>query len=100
MTKYTVKRVFVKILFDIDCSWTETAPSYRVFVNDELFSERTFIWRDKFLTETLQVEAEPGSYCVRVEALDGADFKITNRQIEHGPARWVDNDNVVIDHES
>lgn len=100
MTKYTVNRVFVKILFDIDCVWADHAPSYRVYVNDELFSERTFIWHEQYLTEILQVEAEPGNYCIRIESLDDRNFIVTNRQIEHGPARWVDNNNVVIDHES
>jgi hypothetical protein len=43
---------------DIHCEWAGTAPSYRVFVNDELFTERTFIWRDQYLTEILQISAE------------------------------------------
>ena len=103
--KYSVNKQFVKVLMDIHCEWTGTAPSYRVFVNDELFSERTFIWREQYLTEMLQISAEPGVYQVRLEALpcdpkkfavynskiefSSRRFDITNYQIEHGPAQWI-----------
>jgi hypothetical protein len=91
-----VNTQFVKVLIDIHCEWTGAAPAYRVFVNDELFSERTFIWRDRYLTEMLQISAEPGLYQVRIEAVQpvGGKFRIHNYQIEHGPAQWI-NDGVL-----
>lgn len=95
------------MLMDIHCTWTGNAPSYRVYVNDELFSERTFIWRDRYLTELLQISAEPGIYQVRVEAVphdpkkfalhnskiefNSSQFNVNNYQIEHGFAQWIDN---------
>ena len=38
-----METVFVKAMFDIDCEWSDTQPAYRVFVNDELFTERTWV---------------------------------------------------------
>jgi hypothetical protein len=108
--KYSVNKQFVKVLMDIHCEWTGTAPSYRVFVNDELFSERTFIWREQYLTEMLQISAEPGVYQVRVEPVlvaptesivqNSSHFDITNYQIEHGPAQWIGNGILEIKNES
>ena len=114
--KYSVNKQFVKVLMDIHCEWAGTAPSYRVFVNDELFTERTFIWRDRYLTEMLQISAEPGVYQVRVEPLpcdpkkfavhnskiefSSSQFDITNYQIEHGPAQWISNGILEIKNES
>jgi hypothetical protein len=89
-----VNTQFVKVLLDIHCKLKGSQfPAYRVFVNDELFSERTFIWRDRYLTEMLQISAEPGLYQVRIEAVQplGGKFRIHNYQIEHGPAQWINN---------
>ena len=91
-----MERIFVKVFFDIDCKWKVYAPSYRVFVNDELFAERTFIWHDAYLTEMLQIEAEPGQYRIRVESIDGGKFRISNHFVGHGPARWIDNETIEI----
>jgi hypothetical protein len=98
-----VNTQFVKVLFDIHCKLKGAqSPAYRVFVNDELFSERTFIWRDRYLTEMLQISAEPGVYQVRVEAVQplGGKFRIHNYQIEHGPAQWISNGILEIKNES
>ena len=83
--------VFVRAVFDIDCDWEGLPPVYRVFVNDELFTERTWIWTGQHLQEILQIQAVPGKYRVRVESVGPnlAQFRTWNHQIEHGPARWV-----------
>ena len=101
--KYKVTTQFVKVLLDIHCKRKgEQSPAYRVFVNDELFSERTFIWRDQYLTEMLQISAEPGVYQVRVEAVQPlrGKFRIHNYQIEHGPAQWISDGILEIKNES
>ena len=113
--KYSVNKQFVKVLMDIHCEWTGNAPSYRVFVNDELFTERTFIWRDQYLTEMLQISAEPGVYQIRVEPLpcfkkfavhnskiefSSSQFDVTNYQIDYGPAQWISDGILEIKNES
>ena len=92
---------FVKVSFDLDCEWSDSAPAYRIYVNDELFVERTWIWRDYYLQEMLQISAEPGRYLVRVESLSAAaKFTASNHCIAAGPAEWDNNNNLVILNES
>jgi hypothetical protein len=83
MTKH-----FVRILCDVDCEWESFQPSYRTFVNDELFAERTWRWTDSYLEELLQIEAEPGEYTIRHELVPPCLAKLTvkNIRVEYGPA--------------
>ena len=84
---------FVRVLCDVSCDWTGTPPVYRVYVDDELFAERTWIWRDVYLEEMLQINAVPGRYTIRYELVDGynnAGLKIRNMRVNHGPARILD----------
>lgn len=87
-----MKKQFVKALFDLHCDWEGLPPSYRIYVNDELFAERTFYWVDDYLKETLQIEAPAGIYHVRFEPLKPnlAKFRLENHRVEHGSAKWVD----------
>jgi len=84
---------FVRILSDIDCDWKALPPIYRLYVNDELFSERTWIWTDKFLQENLQIEAEPGVYELKYELVAPhlATLKVGSLSVDYGPAEIVDN---------
>ncbi|MBT6469673.1 MAG: hypothetical protein HOK52_00250 [Candidatus Marinimicrobia bacterium] len=80
--------VFVKILFDLHCDWEGIAPEYRIYVEDELFCERTFKWKEPvYLTEILQVEAEHGTYEFRLEKVEPqlSNFKIENTRVKYGP---------------
>ena len=84
---------FVRILSNIDCEWEGLSPIYRLYVNNELFSERTWIWTDSKLEENLQIEAEPGDYTLRYELLTPnlASLKIGNLTVAHGSAEIIDN---------
>jgi len=94
-----VDKIFVKALLEIHCDVVSPAPTYRVYVNDELFAERTYIWEDHYPTEILQILAEPGQYRVRVES-DSTNIRTQNPQIEVGPARWIDSEYLEIKNES
>ena len=78
---------FIRVLCDVDCSWTETPPVYRVYVDDELFAERTWRWRDEYLEEMIQIEAEPGEYVISYELVDssGATLRVLNMRVDYGP---------------
>lgn len=78
---------FIRVLCDVDCSWTETPPVYRVYVDDELFAERTWRWRDAYLEEMLQIEAEPGEYVISYELVEPRDatITVTNMRVDYGP---------------
>lgn len=90
------KRNFVLVSCDVYCKWSDVEPIYRCYVNDELFAERTWIWRDVYLEENLQITAPAGQYPIRFEFVTDANarFKVKNIQVVHGPARIV-NDNLV-----
>ena len=81
-------RHFVKVLFDVHCEWAGLAPDYRVYVNDELFTERTFNFTDAYLEEMLQIEAPAGKYMIRCELVAPAiaNLRMENLRVEYGPA--------------
>lgn len=83
---------FVRVLADVDCEWEGWNPVYRVYVNDELFAERTWRWTDAYLEENLQISAEPGTYDLRWELVAPhlANLKVQRLRVEHGPARIID----------
>jgi hypothetical protein len=85
-----VNKEFVVAVCDVRCKWSEPTPPprYRCYVNDELFVERTWIWPDMYLEESLQILAEPGKYQVRYELVDPHEVSIefSNLRIVQGPA--------------
>ena len=86
-------REFIRVLCDVDCEWEGLAPIYRVYVNDELFAERTWIWTDSCLEELLQIDAPAGDYQIKHELVPPhlAKLSVTNIRVEYGPAYVVDN---------
>ena len=83
--------MFVRAVFDLHCEWEGLPPIYRIYVNDELFTERTWLWTDHYLEETLQISAAVGQYKVRVTPVGSnlARFHPTDWRVEYGPARWI-----------
>lgn len=79
---------FVRVLADVDCEWEGLNPVYRVYVNDEMFAERTWYWSDCYLEEMLQIEAVPGDYKIRFELVPPhlAWLTIKNIRVDYGPA--------------
>jgi len=85
---------FVKIRFTVYCEWQGIAPEYRIYVNDELFTQRTYnIPRDKRIKEMLQIESSPGMYTIKLEAVGPQvnEFTISNTYCEYGPATIINN---------
>lgn len=95
-----MKEKFVRILFDLRVErLTNDLPSYRIYVNDELFNERTWRWcQTAHLVELLQIKASPGKYTVRVEKYlpNKARFKVSNMRVELGDAQILENDTIEI----
>jgi hypothetical protein len=77
---------FVRVLADVYCDWEGLDPIYRVYVNNELFAERTWRWTDSFLEEMLQIEAEPGDYDLRWELVPPhlAQLQVENIRVDYG----------------
>lgn len=88
----------VIVTCDVRCVWRKRPPSYRVYVNDELFAERTWIWENAYLEETFHVNAKPGKYLIRYELLENSRATLTteNFRVEHGEAEVNDNGEIEI----
>jgi len=68
-------------------TWEGNPPNYRVYVNDEMFTERTWIWQEEYLEEMLPIYAPAGEYTLRWELVPPAKGKISvkNVRIEQRP---------------
>ena len=88
-----MSKKFVQVLCDVHCEWEGLPPVYRVYVNDELFTERTWIWTNHYLEELLQIDAEPGEYVISFELVPPylASMQVNNYRIEHGPGQLLEN---------
>ena len=87
-----MKTQFVNAVFDLYCNWEGFPPTYRVYVNGELFSERTWIWgHEKYIRQNLQIQGPPGSYRVHVESVapNLAEFYTNGHTVEYGSAHWA-----------
>jgi len=84
---------FVRVLADVDCEWEGLSPAYRVYVNDELFAERTWLWTDCYLEEMFQIDAEPGDYQFRWELVAPhlAQLTVSNLRVDQGSAKIESN---------
>ena len=51
---------FVRVECDVTAKVHNQPLRYRVYVNNELFAERTWIWENCYLEESLQIQAGPG----------------------------------------
>lgn len=89
---------FVKVLADVHVDWEGLPPTYRVYVNRELFAERTWIWTDSYLEEALQIQGPPGDYHVLYELVPPylAQMRVENLRVALGPATTIGNDQVRI----
>ena len=93
---------YVSVLCDVDCDWEGLPPNYRVYVNDELFAERTWIWTDDYLEEYLPISAEPGDYHIRYELVPPhlARITVSNVRVKEGPGQILKNSILRINDES
>ena len=95
---------FVLINADVSVDWKGPPPNYRLYVGGELFSERTWIWREEYLEEFIQIYAPPGEYELRRELVPPAKghIEVSNTRIKEGPpgAHMVNNKLLRIEHES
>lgn len=90
---------FVQVLCDVYCEWEGLSPIYRVYINDELFAERTWIWdSEHYLEELIQINAPPGEYTISYDLIKPhlAMLECKNMRIQHGPGRIKDQKLIII----
>ena len=57
---------YAELKFDLHCYHENTNPRYRVYVDQDLITERTFTWRtDQYVEETVIIEAPVGTHRLR-----------------------------------
>ena len=77
-----------ELTFDLICKSTEnllSPPVYRIYVDKDLLTERSFIWNpsETYIEELVTVFLEAGPHSMRVEHVgnDSADFVVENFKI-------------------
>ena len=79
----------VNLTFEVHCQYAHKHPRYRIYVDDDLITERTFIWGSKthFIEENLVVRALQGEYSFKLENVDPDDgfFTIKNIRVDGVP---------------
>ena len=82
-----MSREHVMVKCDVYCDWKDQPPVYRLFVNSELFTERTYIWQQQYLEELIPIYAGPGKYRIRYELVPPSTGTITvkNMRVAEGP---------------
>ena len=64
------------ISVDIYCeSAYDREPSYRIYLDTDLLTERTWLWprHEIYISEQIVADLEPGSHYVKIEVLNGFD---------------------------
>jgi hypothetical protein len=85
----------VLLAVDVLCDWLGYEPAYRVYVDDDLLTERTYIWgnRYEYVREHLSVLLEPGQHTLVVEPVKNqasqSQFTLLNFTINNQPAELV-----------
>ena len=68
-------------------------PRYRLYINDELFSERCYRFEsDMYLTEQLFVTKKEGTYRIRIESISDFTYKLRNLRCKYGTAHVINDE--------
>ncbi len=80
----------VQISYDVHCDWSGPPPRYRLWVDHELFTERTFNFVQSYLEEIIPIDAVPGDYVIKYEIIDSnGHISAHNPKVISGPAEFV-----------
>jgi hypothetical protein len=80
--------MIVKLAVDVYCDAGTTQPVYRVYVNEDMYTERTWIWPsyEIFIREHLVADLPPGRHQVRIEKISGdGNFRVERFTINNTP---------------
>jgi len=81
-----------KITVDVFGKWYGTPPKYRVYVDNDLLTERDFIWpgHEVFIRENILVNLKPGQHKIRVEQTSIHGKIIARNYVVDGTASSAD----------
>lgn len=74
------------LTIDVYCNRSEGEPSYRVFVDDEMLTERSWVWPayEVFVKEHIEVNVEPGAHRLEIRECGGNDTFIVKDMTVNG----------------
>lgn len=93
-----MSKFYVKVACDLDIEWSgSTAPVYRVYVNEELFTERAWLWRNHNAVEIIQIHAPSGKYVISHQLVNPRNtvMNVSNFRVLEGPGKFKNDDNVL-----
>jgi hypothetical protein len=79
---------FYRVAFDLFCLEPESNPVYRIYIDDYLITERTYLWDSKetFVREELYLILEKGPHRLTVESLGSKKiFIVSNATLNEQP---------------
>ena len=84
----------VQMRIDIHTAYIgKEVPRYRLFVNNELFSERCYKFESNiYLSEQLFIKNQPGEYKIHVESVSDFKYKLRNLRCAYGTAKVTGNE--------
>lgn len=70
------------ITADVYAHWGDVSPTYRVYVDNDLLTERDFIWpaHEIFIRENIVVDLKSGPHTLRIEQV-GQQGKIQVKNV-------------------
>ncbi len=73
------------ITAEVYCHWSEVPPSYRIYVDDDMYTERTFGWPShrNCVEESIICNLDDGIHTLRIEHC-GGDGKFNLKNIRTG----------------
>ena len=75
----------VHVTFELWCNWSDKPPAYRVYINDDLMTERTYTFNnnEEYLEERVPLLTKSGAHFLTIVNLDAdrSSFTIKNFKI-------------------
>lgn len=61
-----------ELALEIHCLYAKQGPRYRLYVDQDLITERTFTWVSgkQYIHEHIVVNVQPGQHSIRIENVD------------------------------
>lgn len=77
----------LRIEVDVYCDWQTEPQAYRLYINNDLFTERTYIWRNpnQWVREILIAGLESGEHTITLEPVNSEfrGFRLLNFAINN-----------------
>jgi len=77
----------LRIEVDVYCNWQTEPQAYRLYIDNDLYTERTYIWRNphQWVREILIAELTPGSHSITLQPVNNQfnGFTLVNFAVDN-----------------